>query len=165
MHPLRLLALLALSSGLAAAAGQAETLVNRSPFLPLGGSGTSGVAPSEGALELRGVMSGSVGYLFYVYDPVKRHGVWAGSNETESPFTIVAADPNEGSLEIRMSDGRHIHLKLRDAKTLTEGVNSGPASKTNAVAGVSPNPSRLTEVQAAWREEFNRRLAENSASQ
>lgn len=165
MSPSRLLALLVLSSGLAAAASQAETLVNRSPFLPVGGSGTSGVTPSEDALEWRGVMSGSVGYLFYVYDSVKKHGVWAGSNDRESPFTIVAADPNEGNLEIRMSDGQLVHLKLRDARTQAEGANPVPGPTANTVAGVGPKSGGLTEVQAAWREEFRRRLAENSASQ
>lgn len=164
MKSSRLLALLAISGRLVAAAGRAETLADRSPFLTCGVTGTSGIATSANALELRGVMSGSTGYLFYVYDPVKKLGVWAGSNDTENPFTIVAGDANEGNLEIRMNDGRHLHLKLRESKTLAGGMSPAAAPTANAVVGAGPNPTGLTEVQAAWREEFNRRLAENSAS-
>jgi hypothetical protein len=96
---------------------------------------------------------------------VKKRGVWAGPNDTENAFAIVAGDAIGGNLEIRMNDGRHLHLKLREAKTLALGMSPDAAPTPNAVVGAAPHPNRLTEVQAAWREEFSRRLAENSANQ
>ncbi len=163
MISFRLLALLAVSGGLPAVSGQAPTLANNSPFLPRAIAGTQGIAKGADALELRGVMSGLSGYLYYVYDPVKRHGVWTGLNDMENSFTIVAGDAKEGYLEIRMNDGRLLHLKLREAKTLAGEINSAAAPVVNAVAELGPPPARLTEVQAAWREELRRRLAENAA--
>jgi hypothetical protein len=160
MNPLRLLALLAVSGGLPAFAGEAPTLADDSPFLPSATAKNQGTAVSADGLELRGVMSGSSGYLYYVYDPVKKHGVWAGSNDTEYLFKIVADDGKEGRLEVKMNDGRILHLKLREAKILSGGGNSP------AILVPSPGraPGGLTETQAAWREEARRRMAENAAS-
>lgn len=165
MNALRLSALLAISGGLIAAVSQAESLADKSPFLPSGVSGNTDIGTGAKALELRGVTSGSAGSLFYVYDPVKKQGVWACSTDTEDSFTIVAGDANEGELEIRMNDGRHLHLKLKEAKILAGGMGPAGAPPANAVVGANPNPPRLTEEQAAWREEFNRRVAENGARQ
>lgn len=159
-----ILALTAISGVLSPNAGQSATLADRSPFLPTGLSLTKGGAAGADSLELRGVMSGSVGYLYYVYDPVRKHGVWAGSNDTENPFTIIAEDANEGSLEIRMNDGRRIQLRLRESSKIAGGMDSVSTVAANAAASMPPIPTRLTEVQAAWREEFSRRLAENAAS-
>ena len=63
-------------------------------------------------------MSDLSGYRYYVYDPVGKHGIWAGGNETGSSFTIISGDPKDGHVEIQMNDGRHLHLKLRTAKVL-----------------------------------------------
>ena len=164
MKALGLQSMLVIFGGFMAAIGHAGALSERSPFLPGGVSGTPGIAASPDALEFRGVMSGPSGSLFYLYDPVKKQGVWAGPNETENPFTIVAADANGDDLEVRMNDGRRLHLKLLEAKIQAGGINTVTAPMVNVVAGAGPDPARLTEVQAAWREEFNRRLAENSAS-
>jgi hypothetical protein len=168
MNSLRSLALLALSisSGLTVAAGEAATLTDDSPFLARGTAGTQGTAVNPDALELRGVMSSFNGYLYYVFDPVKKHGVWAGSNDTENPFTIVAGDAKEGYLVIRVNDGRLLHLKLRVAKTLADGTNAAatPASVANAAAEPSQVPAGMAAAQAAWNVEFRRRLAENAAS-
>jgi len=165
MNPIRLLVLLAISICPSAFAGQAATLAADSPFLARGPEGVQGAPKSADALELRGVMSGTFGYMYYVYDSAKHKGVWAGSNDTDNPFTIVAADAAEGSLDLRMNDGRLLHLRMREAKIAATGVNT-PAPRT-AVAGAAvlpgPVPARLTETQAAWREEFQRRLAENAA--
>jgi hypothetical protein len=166
MNHLRLLALFSISIALSAIDGQAATLANDSPFLPCKNAGSPSVATSAAALELRGVMSGPFGYLYYVYDPVKKKGTWVGMNDTENPFAIVAGDADEGYLEIRMNDGRLLHLKLREAKTLPAEINaSAPqALVANAVVGPGPTSAGLTEVQADWQQEFRRRLAENAAS-
>jgi hypothetical protein len=164
MNLFRILALTAISGGLLATVCRSATLADRSPFLPTALSRTKGGAAGVEALELRGVMSGSAGYLFYIYDPVKKHGVWAGSNDTENPFTIVAEDDSEGSLEIRMNDGRRIQLRLRESSKIAGGMDSVSTVAANAAASMPPSPTRPTEVQAAWREEFSRRLAENAAS-
>ena len=164
MNLSRILVLAAISGGLLVTVCKSAPLADRSPFMPDALSRTNGGAPGSDALELRGVMSGSVGYLFYVYDPVKKHGVWAGLNDTENPFTIVAEDADEGSLEIRMNDGRRIQLKLRESSKIAGGLSSAPTTGSVAAGGVGPNSARATEVQAAWRDEFSRRLAENAAS-
>ena len=111
-------------------------------------------------------MSGSFGYLYYVYDPAKKKGVWAGSSDTEYPFIILAADAVEGHLDLRMNDGRLLHLKLREAKIVANGVNATApqAAVANAVVAPGKVTPRLTETQAAWREEIQRRLAENAAN-
>jgi hypothetical protein len=115
-------------------------------------------------MELRGIMSDTSGNLYYVYDVGKKHGVWAGKNDAENPFVIISDDANDGSLEIRMKDGRVLDLKLREAKTLAARMDSGAAPAQNAVASHGPGQSGLTETQAAWREEFNRRLSENASA-
>jgi hypothetical protein len=109
-------------------------------------------------------MSASSGYLYYVYDPAKKRGVWAGNDDRENSFTIVAANAEEGHLEIRMNDGRLLNLKLREAKILSGG-NYGQAQATPVSLPVGPGraPNGLTETQKAWREEARRRMAENAA--
>lgn len=165
MKSLRHLAVVTLSIAIPATGVRAATLADASPFLPYGANGAQAGAANGGLLELRGVMSGSFGYLFYVYDPLKKRGVWAGANDAEIPFTIVEGDANLGYLEIRTNDGRLLHLKLLDGKILPGGQAAAAASgsATNAVADQGSAHARLTESQSDWREEFNRRLAENAA--
>jgi hypothetical protein len=165
MNPFRLLVLLAISSVLPAFAGQAATLAADSPFLPREKAGAEETAPSSDTVELRGVMSSSTGYLYYVYDSAKKRGVWAGSGDTEFPFTIVAADAIAGHLDLRMNDGRLLHLRLREAKVMPGGVSAAAPQAVVANAAVVPGRGavRLTETQAAWRDELQRRLAENAA--
>lgn len=169
MKPIRLLALLTVSSALAAVAGQAATLADDSPFLPSGSAGNQGIAINPNSsvpLELRGAMSGPSGLEFFcVYDPVKKHGVWAGKNDTDNSFTIIAGDAKEGFVDIRMDDGRLLHLKMRETKIQAGGFNPAAASASVADAGVEPGrvPAGLNEAQLAWRAEYNRRVAENEA--
>jgi hypothetical protein len=167
MRTIRHLALLALSGALPAMASPAATLADVSPFLPRGMAGAQGTQLSSDVPELRGVMSGASGNLYYVYDPTKKRGVWTGLNDTENPFQIVAADAVAGSLAIRTGDGRILHLTLREAKTQSGGPDSQGTSEpaaTLVAADSGPSTVRLTEAQRAWREEFRRRQAENAAS-
>jgi hypothetical protein len=164
--PLRLIALWTISSALSVVAAGATTLADESPFLPRVSAGSPGTAEGTDVLELRGVMSGSFGYLYYVYDPLKKRGVWAGSNDTDNPFIIVAEDAKAGYIEVRIDDGRLLHMKLREAKIQSAEIDAGAAPGSVARALVAPTraPVGLNRVQAAWQEELNRRLAENAAS-
>jgi hypothetical protein len=140
----------------------AAALVHDSPFLPFGVSKTQGIATSDSPMELRGIMSDTSGNLYYVYDLGKKHGVWAGRNDAENSFVIISDNANDGSLEIRMRDGRVLDLKLREGKTLAAKIDSEAPGAQSAVSAQGPGQSGLTETQAAWREEFNRRLKENA---
>src|SRR5208283_5245179 len=117
MKPLRQLAFLAISGGLPVFAAEGPAYLDVSPFLPPAGTaGTQGSAEGADVLELRGVMSGSSGTFFCVYDPVKKESAWVGRNGTDSKFTIIDGNASEGYLKIRMNDGRVLQLKLREAK-------------------------------------------------
>jgi hypothetical protein len=165
VNPLQLFVLLAFSSVLSAVACEAATLADDSPFLPHGSAGSHGAATSAGALELRGIMSASSGDLYYVYDPVKKHGDWAGLNDAGASFAIIAGNASEGRVEIRMNDGRHLSLILQETKVLPDGMDrEAPESLENAVVMPRRPRGNLTEVQVKWREELNRRLAENAAN-
>jgi hypothetical protein len=164
MTPLRILALIAASGGIQALAGQPASLVDASPFLP---SATVGApaAPHAEALELRGIMPGASGYLFYVYDTAKKRGVWAGTSDPADAFTVVEGNAREGSLDIRTSDGQLLHLKLREAKILPGGNSNAAASVGVVSSAARPGGHRImTESQAEWQEEVRRRQAENAAS-
>jgi len=162
MNRIRILALAVVALGFQTQAVRSETLADQSPFLPCGPASGRGAAPGAEALELRGVMSGPAGYLFYVYDPKAKRGVWAGRGDTDNPFTIVAEDASADTLEIRMTDGRRLHLTLREAR-ITASSGESPASPAAYVADGAANRRRLTAEQAAWREEVKRRMAENAA--
>jgi hypothetical protein len=154
-----------MSSVLAAAAGRCGDLAMDSPFLPPGNGGNPALAKTTDALELRGVMAGPLGRQYCIYDPKKKCGVWVGMDDKESPITIVADDADEGSVEIRLSDGRLMNLKMHESKTASGGVGASSMSVPAAIAGGSAGrPQRVaTETQAAWNEELQRRLAENAA--
>src|SRR5580658_10039732 len=90
-------------------------LAARSPFLP---PQQADASPSDAAekLELRGVMTGPGGTLYCLYDMEKNRCVWAEPKQAEDGFVIVSADAAASAVEVRTSDGRIIHLKLREAK-------------------------------------------------
>ncbi len=136
-----------------------------SPFLPHGTNGTQALAKGTDALELRGAMAGPFGRQYYIYDPMKKHGVWVGPNDKDDPITIIADDADEGSVEIKLSDGRLVTLRMHEAKTAPSGVAASAVPVSVASAGVGARgPQRvLTETQAAWNEELRKRLAENAA--
>jgi len=142
-------------------------LADQSPFLP----STPGARQQNGALaadhvELRGIMTGPSGNLFYLFDPARKSGRWIGADDTEEVFSIVAWDADTESLELRSSGGELSHLRMHASKTLTAGLASEPAV-ANSTSAADGNPAAAethAEVQKAWREEFQRRQAENAAS-
>src|SRR5271165_7116619 len=119
--------LLAIAGGFLALPGNAAALADRSPFLSRTGQVAQGIAESANSLELRGVMSGPWGFLYYIFDPAKKRGVWAGPNEADNPFVIVSDISDGGLLDVRMTDGRLLSLRLRDGKVETGGQGGGSA--------------------------------------
>ena len=145
--------------------GHCAALVVDSPFLPHGYSGTQLLEKRADALELRGAMAGPSGRQYYIYDPTKKRGVWLGNDDKDNPITIISEDVDKGSVEIKLSDGRLVNLEMHEVKTAPTGVVTPSTAVSLATSGENAGlPKKLvTETQAAWNEEFQRRLAENAA--
>jgi len=104
-----------IAPGLASMAQEA-TLAKQSPF--------GGVAdardypePPPPELELRGIMPTAEGVQYFIYNPVRKSGVWASVDETENSFVVIWADPAKDEVRVE-TGGRVLTLRMRDGKVV-----------------------------------------------
>ena len=121
--------LLAAVLGLGALLPARGQLADASPFLPPGTVDAPGASADGGTLELRGIMSTSVGYLYCIYDPAKKSSSWVGLNEDGHGYVVKAADPARDSVTLQAA-GRTFNVALHQAKVA-------------AMTGQPPNPSSI----------------------
>jgi hypothetical protein len=144
---------------------RAQAITAVSPFLPQSGSG--GVSTTENSpLELRGIMLSPAGYLFGLFDPVKRTGAWVKLNEAGHDFTVRSHDPMNDAVTVEYQ-GRVLSLALKTAQ-----ISSAPVMQQVAVPGVVRPPAvgpaaasdeqRLEQVAAEVR---RRRALRQAAAQ
>jgi hypothetical protein len=145
---------------------RAQAITAVSPFLPQSGSG--GVTTTENSpLELRGIMLSPAGYLFGLFDPIKRSGAWVKLNEAGHDFTVRSHDPMNDAVTVEYQ-GRVLSLALKTAQ-----ISSAPVmQQVVAAPGVARPPAvgpaaasdeqRLEQVAAEVR---RRRALRQAAAQ
>ncbi len=134
---------------------RAENLVEKSPFLSQRAGEEQAFSDVTNSLEIaRRDIRYPSGSSYYLYDPAKKHGVWAGRDEPGNPFVIVADNAFSGVVDVRMSDGRLLHLKLREGKigAVGQGAGSSVAATPEPNSdGSSEEPTpTMTEADKKW---------------
>ncbi|MBI3885780.1 MAG: hypothetical protein HY302_08655 [Opitutae bacterium] len=149
-----------------------DALVRDSPFLPSGA--TAAADGDTAALEFRGVVAESGGYLFSIYDPGRRATDWVKLGESGRPFVVRRFDPGRDTLVLERG-GQTLTLALKRARVQALAMSAPPAAPpplpTNTGGnqpgnyGATPPPStNATNAQEAQRlqnmaDEIRRRRA------
>ncbi|MGH7996806.1 MAG: hypothetical protein ACREFX_10680 [Opitutaceae bacterium] len=155
---LRFPAIAALGLGLLGVVLRAQ---DRSPFLPPSGQagGPGGRTEGPNGIELRGVMSTSVGTTYNFYNPSKRTSVWLALNQSADGILVKAADPRRDSATIDVN-GQIVPLTLKASK-IGEAPIMGPG---NIPIVLNPTPAdELRRLQAVADEVRRRRLLREQA--
>ncbi len=168
---LPLLLIAAVCGAVGTASLEADEL-GRSPFLPPDARIGASVADSS-PMELRGIMSAPDGIQYCLFDRSQKRSFWVRPNQANGEFVILAADASAQTVEVKMSSGQVLHLKMQEAKIALDRTRSWPVALAAAAApapSASPEGSDESqsgseaETRAEWNAEFRRRQAENAAS-
>jgi hypothetical protein len=151
----------------ALAAGAAESLAARSPFLPP--ASAAATAPTKDAtIELRGIMEGDHGPMFSIYDATRHTSSWAGLNETGFDFLIRSYDAAKDTVAVDYQ-GRLLTLALHTAKIASAPAHSATAPSAGPIGGpVVLHPTAADEqrrLQAIAAAVNRRRLLRQKALQ
>lgn len=145
----------------------ASPLASNSPFLPASSEAARlGIQSSPNALELRGEICGPDGDSFYIFDPAKKRGIWAGLKEPGNSFVILTANAEAGSVTVQMEDGRRLDLTLVESRTgSVPGSAIATASSSSSDEAVAEIPK--TEAEKRWEQRqkdgLQRRIAAANA--
>lgn len=137
-----------------------------SPFLPPSGSGPVAPVTENSPLELRGIMDSANGYIFGLFDPVKRKAAWVKLNEDGQDFTVRAHDVANNSVTVEYQ-GRTMTLAMKVPKIETVAHLEVPpmpnmAEQPQVQAPAADEERRLERVAAEVR---RRRAQRQSAAQ
>jgi hypothetical protein len=134
--------------GLALRARTHGQLADASPFLTPGAADNPAAAAGADALELRGIMSTSAGYLYCIYDPARKSSTWVGINEGGHDFVVRSAEPDRDAVTVQ-SAGRTFSIALHESKVATM---SGPVlTMPNRGIGFQNGFPGMNSVDAARR--------------
>lgn len=137
--------------------GPLESLVANSPFAPK--TGATAAAPTDAALEFRGVFTDQGELFFSIYDAAKKGSTWVALNESGHPFTVRSYDADAQSVTAEHR-GRTLTLALRKAPNTgfvpmpvpnVVTANQPPAPGTTVEAGSEDEAKRLAAVAAEIR--------------
>jgi hypothetical protein len=98
----------------AAAAPDFNSLLNNSPFTPVGAGAAAG---GDKSVEFRGSYTdpGLGATFFSIYDPATQRAAWVGLNETGHPFVVRGYNPANDTLTVEVS-GHNLNLTLKHAQ-------------------------------------------------
>ncbi len=114
-------------AGLAPAIGASaedHPLARQSPF----GTAVADGSPGAPSLELRGIMAGSDGTRYCIFDRARNASDWAAPDEAGHSFLIRSGNPDQDEATVE-AEGHLLVLRLKNAKVLParpEPVEAAP---------------------------------------
>jgi hypothetical protein len=131
-----------------AAAAFGQTLVSRSPFMPVGaaGAGANGPAP---AYELAGSSVQGSDVAICVYERQSKHSQWIAVGETLNGIQVISYDPAHDRAVVSVS-GERRELTMRSAAVAA--TSSSPTASTVLTSSDTSVPSSPEAVAHDQRE-------------
>ena len=129
------MAMLACLLSTAAGAEDFSSLLNNSPFAPVGGTTAGG----DKSIEYRGRFAERGATFFNIYDPATQRAAWVGLNESGHPFVVRGYNEANDTVTVELN-GHNVNLALKHAQVQLAAapkapVQAAPGAPTPPVPG------------------------------